>query len=200
MADHPQHSNSIDIIKRVLRVKKLKTHFSLVALASQIYWTRCNSPSSPAFNPDQSWSYIQAWVASDPLALSTHFVKRQHHISPTTNRRTPVILFNTIRQQDIYAQYTAHGWFWLTGQTLHKIFNTNRIFWLWSPSFSSHTCNASKSIPLGPTLPECFCITDSTTSSIISMGIKTGVASYASKVIPRRFPPVDVFPSIHPQH
>ena len=72
-------------------------------------------------------------------------------------------------------------------QPVHKRFNTNMKFMLWSLDFSVHPCKSSKSVQLDPALPENFPATNSTTSFVISTGTKTGVASYAYNVIPTFF-------------
>ena len=185
MADRPQHSDSIDLVKHVYAHQ-----FSSVKLSSQIYWTPFTAPSILFFNTDQSWSSLHAWVESYSVTLSTHFAKRQHHISPTPSRRTLSSLFNTISRLDINAEYESHGGFFWARQST-KYLTMTQSFLLWSQNFSSHPCKSSRSVPLGPMLPESFCTTNSTTSSVISTGIKTGVASYTSNATPRDFSCMD---------
>ena len=60
----------------------------------------------------------------------------------------------------------------LIGQPVHKIFNTSTKFLLCSPNFSIHPCKASESVSPGPVLPNLFYAANSTTSSLISAGIK----------------------------
>ena len=91
-------------------------------------------------------------------------------------------------------KYLSGGpwWFFLARlSTKYLIFTQS--FLLWSPSFISHPCNSSRSISLATALPESFRATELTTSSVISMGIKTGVASYTSNSTPRFFSRAEYF-------
>ena len=149
--------------------------FYLVELETQIVWTQCIALLINNFNPAQSWSSLHAWLASGPVTFSTHIEKIWWHVSPTLTGLNPGILPNAIRHPEINGRYAAHGGFWLAIQAM-KYSTLIRSFLLWHPNFSIHPCKASRSVSPGLALPKSFCVTNLTTSSVISTGIKTGVS------------------------
>ena len=63
-------------------------------------------------------------------------------------------------QADKQTQFPIGGpWWVLVGHPVHKIFNMNTKFLLWSPNFCSHPYNVSESMPLCLTPPKRFCVT-----------------------------------------
>ena len=64
-----------------------------------------------------------------------------------------------------------------------------------SPNFRSHSCSSSESVPPGPELPEIFCATYFTASSVISTVIKIGLSLYISNVAQEGIVSIGCFPS-----
>ena len=56
------------------------------------------------------------------------------------------------------------------------------ILVLSSPNFRIHPSSDPESVPPWPEIPESFCASDSTASSVILTGIKIGVYSYVSNI------------------
>ena len=97
-------------------------------------------------------------------------------------------------------KFSICGPMWyLIGQPVHKISNTNTKFLISYPYFSSHPCKASESMPSVPALPKGFYKTLWTIFSIISTRIKIGVSSYTYNVENGVFSRADVFLPRPPQ-
>ena len=128
MADNQHHSDSIDIVKRVICVNKIKPQIPLVKLAYNIDWTRCTAPSVPSLNEFQRWSFLHKLVASYIVTLSTNFAKIRHHVYPTPTGSTPGNLYNAIRWPDINAWEAAHGGF-LCLDSPTNIWHWHKVFY-----------------------------------------------------------------------
>ena len=114
MADHTQHSDSIDLVKLVICVNKLK---NLIFLSQIIFPNILN----PIYRPVNSLLQYRSELAIPACVssiTSSHFkytfFKKTAPISPTPNGHTLERLFNAIRRPDINAWEAAHGvFFWI---------------------------------------------------------------------------------------
>ena len=103
MADRQQHSDSIDIVKRVIHVNKNKTpnFFSQIILPNRLNPVYCPinyllQYITEMFIP----AYVSSIISSD---FKYTFSKIRHYISPTPTGPTPESLSNAIRRLNINA-------------------------------------------------------------------------------------------------
>ena len=163
MANRPQHSDLINIIKCIFRVNKLKTpnflgRFIIPNILNPLY-----------FHMDYRLQY-----RSDLVILTSVDSLRsrnlQHKPSKKSTAGFPDAPWQYGQLLIQYNQATRHeypidGPSWdLIGQKLHEWFNTNTKFLLSSPNFSSQPCKSSESLSPGPELPWSYCAPESTVS------------------------------------
>ena len=192
MADRQQHSDSIDIVKRVICVNKFK---NLIFLSRIIFPNILNPIYRPVNSLLQYRSdmVIPARVSSIISSDFKYTFRKKTAPNFSDTHRTHYGERIQCNQATVHKYLTGRPWWLFLDRLSTKDLTLAQSFLLWSPSFTSHPCNASISIPLATALPESFRATDSTTSSVISMGIKTGVASYTSNTTPRFFSRAEYF-------
>ena len=156
-------------------------HLFVEKLAFQISWTLWTAPSIPTFNLAQICSSWHVLGALGSVTFRTHFVESCIQVSSIPTRCTPVCLSRDINRPDINTRQDSQVWLWLSIQ-LTKISTLVRKQLLSSLNFKSHPCRASKYVYPGPKLPESFCATDPTTSSVIFILIHIYGSPYTSNV------------------
>ena len=107
-------------------------------------------------------------VDSGPVNFISILSKRSLQFSPTPTDQTPGCLSSAIRRPEINARYSTLGGLLLDSQST-KVSTLVCSLFLSSPNFKIHPCKASESVPPGTDLPEFFCATDLTVSSVMSL-------------------------------